>query len=760
MDESRWTELRELFERALEVAPGARDAFLEAECDDAGVRAEVRSLLAAAEVDGPLDVIAPRMASLHDVLGERMPERVGPYTVSGVIGEGGMAVVYHAHDSRLRRDVALKFLPSFLHDHTPAADRLIAEARAASALDHPNICTIYDIGSAKDDRIFIAMAYYRGGTLQDRLREGPLPVPDIIEIAGQVADALDCAHDAGIVHRDVKPANIAFGERGEAKVLDFGVAVLGDDDAADAAATAGTPSYMAPEQVLGAAADRRSDVWALGVVTFEMLTGTRPFPGRTREDVHDRILNAAPAPVTTLRPGTPPALGAIVSKALARDPEDRFATAAEMAAALEAVHVPAAPSPQARSPRRLLYSAAAVIVVLASAAAVARLRPAIGDGAAPGAGVVEERLGRGIERYRGGTPEANEAAIAILRSIVERDSTHVLARAYLAGAYAVSTRPDFSRPGRTEWLDSAFAHANAAVAMAPQEPAAHASLGVVLRWAGRLDDAIDRHHRALALDPGFALSMLELGMISRVVGKPDEAALWLERGLAIEPDVPAARQYASALYRAFDMRDDAHRHLYAGRTIAPDDASLIWETVLLAFAAGDTAAARSEFDSYLQLLPPGERGRMRAWFAILAGDTDAALRHIDRLDLSAAPDYDLREFGVAYMQAGEHEHGRHLLERALRDLEVTSGVPEWSYGNPGFDAAYIHAALGNADEAIDALQAWFDQGGARSWRRLEQEHAWESLAGDPRFQQIVERSRARFLEKRARVAAELSRIRD
>src|SRR5690606_19324809 len=295
-DEARWAELRDLFERALEMPAEDREAFLLAACADEAVRAEVRSLIDAAGRAGPLDEMASRLASLHDVLSDPVPERVGPYEVSGIIDEGGMAVGYHAHDPRLRRDVALKFLPAMLHGRSPAANRLMGEARAASALDHPNICTIYDIASAGDDRLFIAMAYYRGGTLKDRLQDGPLPLNDVIDIASQVADALDCAHDAGIVHRDVKPANIAFGERGEAKVLVFGVAVLGDDDAADAAATAGTPSYMAPEQVLGAAADRRSDVWALGVVTFEMLTGTRPFPGRTREDVHDRILNAAPAP--------------------------------------------------------------------------------------------------------------------------------------------------------------------------------------------------------------------------------------------------------------------------------------------------------------------------------------------------------------------------------------------------------------------------------------------------------------------------------
>src|SRR5690606_14221687 len=154
-----------------------------------------------------------------------------------------------------------------------------------------------------------------------------------------------------------------------------------------------------------------------------------------------------------------------------------------------------------------------------------------------------EQFLRGRERYLAGTPEANEAAIAILRSIVEEDSTHAPARSLLAAAYAVATRPDFTRSGRTEWLDSALVHASAGVALAPRQPESHAALGVVLRWSRQPENALEHHRHALALDPRHAYSMLEIGFISHVLGRPDSAAIWLERGLVIEPAVPAARQY-------------------------------------------------------------------------------------------------------------------------------------------------------------------------------------------------------------------------
>lgn len=762
MGTSRWDDLRDLFARALELPAHEREAFLAEACADDEMRDEIRSLLGSAAREGPLDALASRLASIRDVLREQVPESVGPYVIAERIGAGGMGVVYRAHDPRLRRDVALKFLPAFLHDHTPGTERLMAEARAASALDHPNICTIHDIASGDDDRVFIAMAYYPGGTLEDRLRDGALPVADALTIARQIADALDCAHGSGIVHRDIKPANIAFGERGEVKVLDFGVAVLADDAIESSGSTAGTPSYMAPEQVAGTPADQRSDLWAMGVVLFEMLTGQKPFSGADRAAVHNAILHDDAISVQALRPALPPDVAAIVRRALVRDPAERYQTAAELRSALIEVGAAVSALPASRHMRRWYAATAAAVLLLVSLAALARQRAADPGGTASDttAARIAEQIARGRERYYAGSPESNEGAIVIFRSIVEQDSSNAAARAFLAGAYAVATRSDFFRRGEVEWLDSAVTHANAAIALAPQLAHGYSALGVAHRWAGRLDEALEAQRDALARDPFFALAMIETGFIHHALGRPDEAVIWLERGLAVEPRIPAARQYAAALYRTFDMQNEAHRHLMEGRVLAPDDASLAWETVLLALMGGDTAFARTEFDAYIQLVSAGERERMHAWYHILRGDPHTARAHADRLDLTNAPWYDLRAFGAMYVQAGERERGSALLHRALADIDSAAGSTEWGRRSPDFARGYVHAVLGNRERAIAALESWVQDGGMRSWTQLPDEESWKAIADDPRFLDIVRRSEQHLQEKRSHIQQELNRRRD
>ena len=207
-------------------------------------------------------------------------ETVSHYRIISEIGAGGMGVVYKAEDLRLGRFVALKFLPPQLMRDDDARRRLFAEARAASTLDHANVCTIYDVEELPDGRAFIAMAFCDGETLKTRLDRGPFAANDAARIALQVAHGLARAHQAGIAHRDVKPANIMITSDGEAKLLDFGIAKFaGGGDLTRTGTTVGTIAYMAPEHVRGGVGDARSDVWALGVVLYEMLAGRRPFTG-------------------------------------------------------------------------------------------------------------------------------------------------------------------------------------------------------------------------------------------------------------------------------------------------------------------------------------------------------------------------------------------------------------------------------------------------------------------------------------------------
>jgi tetratricopeptide (TPR) repeat protein len=362
-----------MFFAARDLPPDARDAYLRGECgDDAALRDEVARLLDADGREGILDRTPPGLL-LAGFADAPVEERVGPYLVTGEIGRGGMGVVYRAHDPRLRRDVALKFLPAAWSADAEAKARFIGEARTASALDHPHTCPVYDIGTADDGRVYIAMAYCAGGSLAARLASGPMAVEDAVRVATQVAGALERAHEAGIVHRDIKPANIAFTERDEARVLDFGVAVLGTAEWQSPRVAAGTPAYMAPEQVRGDAVDRRTDVWALGAVLFEMLTGRRAFAG-AGDDVTQAILSGAPHDVGTLRPDVPPALAAAVSRALSKDPARRFPTAAAFAAALQAAvtagsGVADVPLRSRRLTRAWLLAAA--VLVLAGGAYVA-----------------------------------------------------------------------------------------------------------------------------------------------------------------------------------------------------------------------------------------------------------------------------------------------------------------------------------------------------------------------------------------------------
>src|SRR3954468_9521344 len=270
---------------------------------------------------------------------------IGHYRITARLGEGGMGVVYEAEDLRLHRRVALKFLlPGQLDDHV-ARERFEREARAASVLSHPHICVLYDVAE-HDGQPFLVMERLRGSSLRERLETGPLPVAQLLDIAIQVTDALDAAHTAGIVHRDIKPANIFITERGDAKVLDFGIARLRAQDSVPpsqlltvetlttAGTALGTVEDMSPEQVLGRPVDPRSDLFSLGVVLHQMATGTMPFAGGSTGAVFDEILHKMPTPAVRLNPRVPVELERILDRCLEKEPDKRWQSAAALRDAL------------------------------------------------------------------------------------------------------------------------------------------------------------------------------------------------------------------------------------------------------------------------------------------------------------------------------------------------------------------------------------------------------------------------------------------
>ncbi len=340
--DARWLRVQSLFNAAIDCEPAERDALLARECrDDPELGREIRSLLAAHERDGLVDQLASQI-SAPSQWRARVDEMdlhgraVAQYFVIEPLAAGAMGLVYRARDERLGRQVALKFLPSHLSTQSEAQQRFLLEARAAAALDHPNICTVHEIGTTADGQLFIAMPLYEGETLQARLERAPLSLREALDITLQVATGLAKAHDHSVVHRDVKPSNIMLLPDGTVKVLDFGVARVADTMLTNpGTAFAGTVAYMSPEQGRGEPTDARTDIWSLGVVLYEILAGTRPFRGENTQALLASVVSTQPSPLSQIRAELPVEIDAVVAKALAKDPRHRYQSMSAMAAELE-----------------------------------------------------------------------------------------------------------------------------------------------------------------------------------------------------------------------------------------------------------------------------------------------------------------------------------------------------------------------------------------------------------------------------------------
>ncbi len=427
--EDRWERVTRVFLELTVLEPDARQVRLKsATAGDPVLRDEIERLLAghaASEGRFPASLDPERTARLLEPVEDGLPpgRRIGPYEIERQLGRGGMGVVYLAHDTRLGRAVALKIPPSYLAHDPVAKRRIMAEARAASALDHPRIATVYDIGETEDGRLYIAMAYCEGETLQERLSDGPLPVEEAVSIAAQIAAGLSVAHAHGIVHRDIKPGNVVVAADGSVRLVDFGIAEVAGTDLTGTGARLGTVAYMSPEQTRGDAVDSRTDLWALGVVLYEMLVGRHPFPaGSDAARIH--AIRSEPAPALARScPGLPDGLSALVERCLAKDPADRPPDAGTLLAGIEAVATEqragqgeATTTPVRRlRPRR---SRIGVLTILASGLAGAVLFVIRGDD--PAAGVLA-----------GPVPAVSSQRLALLPFVGGPDTTGIVLAAGL-----------------------------------------------------------------------------------------------------------------------------------------------------------------------------------------------------------------------------------------------------------------------------------------------------------------------------------------
>ena len=596
MNADRWQRIDDVLSGALTRPVTERTAFVAAAClGDEPLRLEIESLLSAHDRSGLLDVPVAQIAS--DVLspGARTSaagEQVGPYRVIQPLGSGAMGDVYLADDPRLGRKLALKILHGTSSQGFPPVARFAQEARAASALNHPNIATVYDVGRA-DGRYYIATELVDGQTLRSRL-SAALPAVEAVNIAMQMASALQAAHRSGIVHRDIKPENVMLRRDGVVKIVDFGLAKFVASEARDPerhetlpGVVLGTTPYMSPEQAQGFRVDTRTDLFSLGVVLFEMLTGHPPFGGPSIGSAIASILWDEPSLVSKQRPGVPAELDRIIATALRKDPDRRYQDADHLLADLQQV------AAGRFATRGRLRGAALVLFAGIVSALVAIAQPA-------GVPALEDPNAAAAQQvYVKGRFFLNQRTVPALASSIRYfEEATVLAPRYapgyagMAAAYlALLGNPASPKPareyipeirraalgasrldpknvearvllatikqiGESDWAgaEREFKHA---LALDPSYATAHHRYGVHLAFKRRFDEAIAALKRAEQLDPVSLAIVTDLGMVYNFARQPDDAIPQLEKALEIDRTFARARFNLAEAYRQKGLFDQA-----------------------------------------------------------------------------------------------------------------------------------------------------------------------------------------------------------
>jgi len=650
-------------------------------------------------------------------------QQLGPYLLLEELGRGGGGVVYRARHQRLDREVALKVLCGPGGAQTMGLLRFIAEARLSAALEHPNLVPALDLGEARGVH-YLAMPLLSGGSLRDRLAAGPLDVDDALRIAEEVARGLYHAHSHAILHRDVKPENVLFDAEGAARVADFGLARDTSAPGLTASGTVlGTPAYMSPEQANGELdrVDRRSDVYGLGAVLFEMLAGRPPHGQGKPLEVLRRVLDQAPPRLERLRPDVPPAVAAVVARALARSPEDRYPSALDLAedCARARRGEPTLARPAGRvartlaapAVRRALAGSGVAVVALLSFAAGRRssspaetpspVGPTSSAAAAPRAATAAPPAQPGAAVESAAGPGRDAEALAVALELIERGRA-----ARRAGD-----------------LDAAAADARLAVRLAPEGARPHLFLGVCLHDQGELEDALVALDRALALDPELPEAHMARGAVLLLLSRDLRACLGaFDRAVALGMrGYEVFRNRALARLRGDDLE---------GAAADLEQAAAF--TGGLPARVADVTAALTEV-RLLLLAPAADRGVLRE--ALAARPVDPARAHelLSRLvGQPWAPLLLLEYRGCAALELGR-------LEAALRDFErCVQRAP--IRPDAHYNLACVLARLGRTEPALAALEQAVALGFSELGL-LEHDADLESLRADPRFAALVRRAR-------------------
>ena len=670
-------------------------------------------------------------------------ETISHYKIQSRVGAGGMGVVYEAEDTRLGRKVAIKFLPDELSADPEAVQRFLREARVVSNLNHPHICTLHDIGS-HDGRQFMVMELLDGQSLKDRISRGALPIDEVLELGGQMADALDAAHAQGVVHRDIKPANLFVTRRGTIKVLDFGVAKLsqsvqggGDVDATVAPSdqltsigtTIGTVSYMSPEQARGHEIDARSDVFSAGVVLYEMATGQLPFQGATVATIFEGLLTRQPAAPSAITDGVPAEIDQIVFKALDKDRELRYQSAAELRAELKrlkrardtgqrsTVSVPPLPRPVSPKPataigwrRRIFVGAPLLTVALIAGFLLYRQIsvPALTEKDAvvlssvvnrTGDTMFDDTLGEALALQLRQSPFLNvvpdqqvQATLRLMslepmtpitadvgREVCQRAGAKALLGgtiAMLGSSYVITLSAQDCVRG------SVFAEEQA------QAPTKEAVLGVmgdaVSRFRGKLGESlgsIQRYDSKIEEATTRSLEALKAysqGLRTRRASGDFDSVPFFRRAIDLDPEFALAYARLGTVYGNLSQPDEARKmtaRAYELRSKVSEVERHYIEGRYFTLVEPDVQKALDVYRVWLATYPNDYTALVNA--ALLhkqQGDRAEAIRMLE-LATKVAPDQPLgwTNLGQTYFEIGDFENSKRVLNNALKLQDSTSG---------------------------------------------------------------------------------------